>query len=293
VRVNPQTVIDIALAEVGYHEKASNDQLEDKTANSGDGNYTKYAIDLWAHKYFNGSKAGVEWCSVFVSWCYVKAYGLDAALSLLCQKLGSAAAGVKYAMQYFQEAGRFFGAPKPYDVIFFGRGHMGIVYDVDNTYVYTVEGNTENQVLEHRYRINDEQIAGYGRPDYDGAPDAAEPMEEWPVKKMALVVSGDGNPVRLRSSTSTKKADNTIEKVPVWTAVEVVEQGTRDGVEWSTIITPEGKRGYMMSKFLRMEPENAEKTPEELPSIEAYEQSVLSKLDALIEAVNKLAGGVG
>ena len=41
-----QKVISIALTEVGYLEKASNDQLDDKTANAGNKNYTKYARDM-------------------------------------------------------------------------------------------------------------------------------------------------------------------------------------------------------------------------------------------------------
>ena len=36
----------IALAEVGYLEKASNEQLDDKTANAGKKNFTKYARDM-------------------------------------------------------------------------------------------------------------------------------------------------------------------------------------------------------------------------------------------------------
>ena len=38
----------IALAEVGYLEKASNEQLDDKTANAGKKNFTKYARDMKA-----------------------------------------------------------------------------------------------------------------------------------------------------------------------------------------------------------------------------------------------------
>lgn len=43
-----QKVIAIALAEVGYLEKASNEQLDDKTANAGKKNFTKYARDMKA-----------------------------------------------------------------------------------------------------------------------------------------------------------------------------------------------------------------------------------------------------
>ena len=38
----------IALAEVGYLGKASNEQLGDKTANAGKKNFTKYARDMKA-----------------------------------------------------------------------------------------------------------------------------------------------------------------------------------------------------------------------------------------------------
>jgi len=48
--------VAIAAAEVGYHEKASNASLDNKTANSGGNNYTKYARDLYAAGYYNSNK---------------------------------------------------------------------------------------------------------------------------------------------------------------------------------------------------------------------------------------------
>ena len=44
----PSDIVTIALAEVGYWEKASNASLDDKTANAGAANWTKYARDLAA-----------------------------------------------------------------------------------------------------------------------------------------------------------------------------------------------------------------------------------------------------
>lgn len=41
-----ERVIATARAEIGYIEKATNSQLEDKTANAGSGNWTKYAAFL-------------------------------------------------------------------------------------------------------------------------------------------------------------------------------------------------------------------------------------------------------
>ena len=59
-------VVDIALGELGYHEKASNNNLDSKTGNSGGNNWTKYARDLANAGYYNGNKNGYEWCDVFV-----------------------------------------------------------------------------------------------------------------------------------------------------------------------------------------------------------------------------------
>ena len=49
----PSDIVTIALAEVGYWEKASNASLDDKTANAGAANWTKYARDLAAAGYFS------------------------------------------------------------------------------------------------------------------------------------------------------------------------------------------------------------------------------------------------
>ena len=53
--------IEILKSEVGYIEKASNHNLDDKKANPGDANFTKYGD-------WYGSN-GVYWCQQFISWC--------------------------------------------------------------------------------------------------------------------------------------------------------------------------------------------------------------------------------
>ena len=70
-----ENLIKIAKDEVGYLEKASNNNLDSKTANVGSNNYTKYARDLDAISgFYNGKKQGYAWCAVWVSWCFVKAF---------------------------------------------------------------------------------------------------------------------------------------------------------------------------------------------------------------------------
>ena len=113
VGYDPQKVIAIARAEVGYLEKASNKDLDDKTANAGSKNYTKYARDMDAiNGFYNGKKQGFAWCDVFVDWCFVQAYGIDEGRALLCQPLKSCGAGCKYSRNYYKAKGRLFSEPQ-------------------------------------------------------------------------------------------------------------------------------------------------------------------------------------
>lgn len=51
-------ILEIARAEIGYKEKASNSQLDDAAANAGSNTWTKYARDLYAAGYYQGNKNG-------------------------------------------------------------------------------------------------------------------------------------------------------------------------------------------------------------------------------------------
>lgn len=183
IKATPERVISIATAEVGYLEKKSNSQLDDKTANAGYNNYTKYARDLDAiPDFYNGKKNGYAWCDMFIDWCMIQAFGLEAGQKLLCQPDRSYGAGCTMSVNYYKSKGGFFTKnPKPGDQIFFSGSdgtpcHTGLVYKVDNLYVYTIEGNTSSAagvvangggVFKKTYAINYSRIYGYGRPDYD------------------------------------------------------------------------------------------------------------------------------
>ncbi len=167
---NPQKVIDVALSQVGYHEKASNSQLDDKNANAGSNNWNKYARDI-DEKYpdwYNGKKNGYDWCDIFVDWCFITAYGRNDAQRLLCQPNHSLGAGCEYSYGYFKVNGQTGSTPKIGAQIFFGDlDHTGIVVDFDSNYVWTVEGNSGNEVKKKKYSRNDSWIYGYGYPKYD------------------------------------------------------------------------------------------------------------------------------
>lgn len=110
---------------------------------------------------------------MFVDWCFLTAFGYEAALRLLCQPEKSAGAGCTYSLMYYRNKGQFHTSdPRPGDQIFFGSstsnvGHTGIVEKVEGGKVHTIEGNTSDRVARRSYSLSDKTIVGYGRPAYD------------------------------------------------------------------------------------------------------------------------------
>lgn len=181
-------VLKIANNEVGYLEKKTNANLESKTANAGSNNYTKYSEDFdKVYKgFYYGTKNGyAAWCDIFVDWLMVEASDVNRALAALGQPMKSYGAGCSWSVKYFQQKGKYTTKnPKPGYQIFFKDSdgdpcHTGIVYKVDKTYVYTIEGNTSSAsgvianggaVAKKKYKLNYSRIHGYGIIDYDPEP---------------------------------------------------------------------------------------------------------------------------
>ena len=181
-------LINIAKGEVGYLEKASNSNLDSPTANAGYANWNKYArdIDQKYPDFYNGKKNGYAWCDCFTDWCFITAFGRELGQKLLCQPNKSSGAGCTESARYYQRQGRlFYSNPQPGDQVFFGSdgyyGHTGIVVDVDDRYVYTVEGNTSGAagvvangggVFAKKYTKT--TSLAYGRPDYSIVDDVSK-----------------------------------------------------------------------------------------------------------------------
>lgn len=163
-------VLNIAFNEVGYLEKASNSNLDSKTGNAGDKNYTKYARDCFP------DLQGLAWCGMFSEWCLVQAFGKSTANKMV----NGLSADCDEIAQNFKDAGRWYKTPKKGDLILFIKNgddyyHVGLVYDVTNSTVYTVEGNTSagsqvipngGAVCKKSYALGNSKIGGYGRPNY-------------------------------------------------------------------------------------------------------------------------------
>lgn len=159
---------------LGYCEKASSSyaSTRDKAAfekNKGSANYT-YAGHLCGVQ-------GQPWCAAQVTTAIYEACGQEKADArevmygvwpyVNCAQLWDAAPNS-------MKGRRGYWNPKPGDVIVFTddgflRTHTGMVYAVDGSYVYTIEGNSSNMCRKRSYVLGSAYIYGYVRPAYRDA----------------------------------------------------------------------------------------------------------------------------
>ena len=110
-----------------------------------------------------GFSSRVEWCACFVSWCYAQVGLSEPRFS------GCTSGGMAWFQSHGQWGDRNYADIAPGDAIFFdwdGSGnadHVGIVVGVDETRVYTVEGNSGNDACNYKsYPRGSSVIRGYG-----------------------------------------------------------------------------------------------------------------------------------
>lgn len=126
-------LITVAKNEIGYLEKATNAQLDSKTANAGYNNYTKYWRDIYP------AYQGQAWCACFISWIMMTTFGLKTAKKLLkhwpyvyCPSM----------RDYFT----LYANPQVGDIVIFKHNgvftHTGLVIKVQGDKFWTIEGNT-------------------------------------------------------------------------------------------------------------------------------------------------------
>ena len=117
---------------------------------------------------------GYEWCQAFVGYCAAQA-GIDK--SIIPYNPGTYTCKDKFVKQGVWHDSRYHGgsySPKRGDIIYFqwdGRtgapSHVGIVTGADESYVYTIEGNTGyDEVKKKSYSLGSYCIQGYATPQY-------------------------------------------------------------------------------------------------------------------------------
>jgi hypothetical protein len=170
-------------------------------------------------------------------------------------------------MQYYKDNKQFYTSPKKGDQIFFKNGksitHTGIVYDVDSTYVYTIEGNTSSGndvvvsnggcVRKKRYKLSNSAIAGYGRPKYkvvEKKEPEVEKAESFNKKYKLGKSYKTKTSLNLRYGPSTK--DKIVCTMPKDTKVKWYGYYTDN---WKLVKvtsgTYKGKEGYCSSNYLK------------------------------------------
>ena len=239
-------VIKKMEGEIGYHEKMSPKNLDDKTANSGNGNYTKYARDLWQKtktEIVNGNKQGYSWCAVFLITIFYYVLGDSARVrkALRIPSKNSAAAGVPYLYNYFKNANAIYKSPKVGDLIFFsGHSHVGFVVGVSSSKVTTIEGNSANEVRKKTYALTSKDIDGYGRPNYSAVEPKPDPEPQPTPKKK--VVKATQKP----KSTSAKYSHTYI----VNTVKDPLRMRNGASTDYSVMISiPKGKEVYCKGEY--------------------------------------------
>ena len=145
-----ENFLRVAASQVGYRENY--------------GNITKYG------RWYGMNRQ--PWCAMFVSWC-ARMSGVPES------EIPNFAACNSGGVSWFKKHNAWKNGsytPLPGDIVFFdfdegsgydGRAeHVGIVESVDDDYVYTIEGNTSNDMVERKRRPRDRSILGYGTPQF-------------------------------------------------------------------------------------------------------------------------------
>ena len=170
-------VIQIATAELGYHAKETNDQLDDKKANFGTKNFTKFAqeMDTEYPSFYGVKRNGQSWAGLFFDYCMIKAYGEQEALRLMYLEPGNMGYDLDYKIKVYIDHGKFGTEPKIGDQVFFENheghiDHSGLVVKVNADSVVVIEGDRGEATTRMYYKFAKSRIKGYGHPDYSIPP---------------------------------------------------------------------------------------------------------------------------
>ncbi len=174
-------LLGLAFTQLGFSGGTSSKPILDGTGPGGP--YSKYG------EYFQDPSE--SYCSYFVSWAARKA-GIGEDVINNARDVDGVFYDAQQAFHYFfapkaaqEQAQRLNPAsrmdrssyiPQAGDLIYFlwnnarartTFSHIGIVYDVDGQYVYTLEGAASGSVDTRMYALDDQRIVGYARPRYE------------------------------------------------------------------------------------------------------------------------------
>ena len=171
-------MIQLGKSEEGYIEKASNSQLDSKTANRGSNNYTKYARDVNMAGLMGCQ--GQPWCCTFQFWLELQEFGLNTALSHWnMTKKNYVGYNCFATYNAFKKAGKIGMTPKLGAPVIFDFSHAGRVIDIysknGQKWWDCLEGNTSSNLSDRnggQVKIktrpwNDSSVKGFCYIDYE------------------------------------------------------------------------------------------------------------------------------
>lgn len=178
-------VVAIAETQVGYTE--------------ADDGSTKYGA--WWQEYVGSTSYNfvtADWCAMFISWCAAQAGASNvySSNSAQCSYILS-----KYQAGQSGNTAYAFGSgytPRPGDIIFVCSSdgvvnHNGLIVEVTDSTIYTVEGNSSNKVNRVSYSLSDGYRTGSSRRiSYFGVPNYANDSEP-NFDNTTSVTPGTGN----------------------------------------------------------------------------------------------------
>ncbi len=237
-------VVAVALSQLGYREGDANGEFSGLI--EGSGNFTEYNYNMgdWGIGYGGDS---YSWCASFVSFCLLQSGATDHSKisdwcrshegdanyiwrEVSCQKWAAQLRSFEYFKDSASRGGDY--TPSSGDLIFFSNkadgteSHIGIVVKTDDTYVYTVEGNTSaasgleangEGVHFKAHELNSTYIRGYGILPYDTKAEAVKVDFSAPDLCAGLAVSIGTLPVY-----ETAESDTPVFQLPIYSDFEII-----------------------------------------------------------------------
>ena len=169
--------IEIARAEIGVVEEKYNNVKY---------NEWYYGREVSAYNDESGTYA---WCAVFISWC--------AHMANIPESVIPKFALCNVGRSFYKEIDRYdtdVKSVKKGDIVFINWSggtklqHVGIVVDVSDGTITTVEGNRSNAVRLETYNVGDKRLIGFAHPDFDSL-DPAEEKTDDSMETVAVKVS--------------------------------------------------------------------------------------------------------
>jgi len=192
---NAAAFIAKAKSQVGYHEGKSGSTWN---------NQQKFSPEVPGLEWSQGQ----AWCATFVSWVAVKT-GLTKYIPIT--------ASTDAMSKWFQDRGQWSEYPAVGAFGFLAQNgdeyHVFTVERYDDTYVYTIEGNTNDNgssqgdgVYELKRIRRSASIEGYGYPAYPEGLDSADPHYKKPAVKKAVAATPAKPGAKKERPANVKKA---------------------------------------------------------------------------------------